>query len=276
MAQALQRRSALLPQVARYPASPLSSLPQRAGRGTPHPRAPQCSAAGGTGPTGPPRRGPPARQAARARREGGGRRAGPSRPRGSRAAGGERVCAAGEAEAQLAREVAAAGGPARRCPPWLLRTLPILPPRPSGSPAWIKGSSARAPRGRRSAPLPLPGARRGHGRRAPQPRTWALPPGLREEGPRRGRGLGPSSGLRGTQTPASRGATPARDFYTWKRKGSAVCGGHHLSCPHLRIPCAPHPPATPGAALRWGLIISWHHGTEESIHTLFRLFRPWG
>lgn len=35
------------------------------------------------------------------------------------------------------------GATARRCPTWSLRTLHTLRPRPSGSPAWIKGMRAR-------------------------------------------------------------------------------------------------------------------------------------
>lgn len=162
-----------LSQVTGHAGSPLVPSPQRAGpRGSPPPRAPQCSGgrAGGSGPPGPrvpPLESPPSpapRPGARGSPLGGRAR----RRRAGREAGREeQVRAAGEveaeAEAERAREVAAARDSARRCPTWSLRTLPILPLQPSGSPAWIKGSSGRAPR--RAGFLP----------RGPCPETAAAP-----------------------------------------------------------------------------------------------------
>lgn len=145
--------------------------PPRSGRdrGTPHPRAPQCSAVPAARPSGPLPCWPPARRAV------GRAGAWPRRwARGGRGGAGPRGWrGAGEAQAERAREVAAAWG--HRAP------LPIMvaahAAHSSSSAEWIacldKRYPGKGPRRPGLRALSLPGdrrgdARRGRGRRVPE------------------------------------------------------------------------------------------------------------
>lgn len=132
--------------------------------------------------------------------------------------GRSRVCAAGEAEAEAeaerAREVAATGATSRCCPTWSLRTLPILPPLPSGSPAWIKGISGRVPspgRVPKRYPCPCPETSAGTvaGSRSPAPGRSCGAAGQRGWGPRAGEGPRSSSQMLAARDPSISGMPPA-------------------------------------------------------------------
>lgn len=224
----------------RWPASPgRPQPPPRSGRdrGTPHPPG----AAVQRGPRVPPL-GSPSLAGPQPGRPLGGRA---HRRRVGREAGGEeRVHAASEAEARRRQSERGRspqpGDTARRCPTWSLRTLPILPPPPSGSPAWIKGSRGRAPSRPGLCALPLPGDRRGDARRGRGRRV-----------PERGGGGGSAPWIPGGRDPGLPVGASCRRFSHVVEKLRSSEGSPSLSsAPGL---LGPRPPRLPAPRLGGGL-----------------------
>lgn len=244
-AQVSRRRSSHLSQVAAARGRPPAPSPRRAG-----PRdSPPPGAAVQRGPRGPPLGSPPLLAPRPAGRGEGGRVAAALGARRAGRSGSARLARRGRGAGRASAGGRRSLGTPRRCPSWSLRTLPILPPRPSGSPAWIKGSRGRAPAGRGSARC-LPGdrrgdARRGRGRRVPEP----------------GGSGGSAPGTRRRRSRSVMGHL-VRQIFTRGGEIEAQWGEPQP----LRVPLAPPsssprplPLSTPGSALRSGVYFPRHH-----------------